>query len=318
MRSLLLLALALPSLAAAQGEVLPTTAPGPTMLTLNEVAPRTLVGTLAGLDIVIYQPGSYVLAGDFHVFNNTAISITCDDVTLDLNGFTVSSYANPAAGVAIDIATGRKNITIRNGRIRGGTTITGGVFTTTTGFLYGISGLQLTGVLVEDVTVTGVPEIGINLPGSQNGSAVVNRCGVDTCATVGIVAGRILDSSATHCPVGLRADQIVDSFADSLGGIAIDGANVTGCYAFSEGAAGIEAEIASACFAESRTKVGLNAEVATACYGKTYSGTTAIQVGGTASFCFGYHPNLPAIAGRHALGCSANGTITTTYKDHSE
>jgi hypothetical protein len=82
--------------------------------------------------LVISQPGSYVLVSNITVpdANTTAISITADNVTLDLGGFsifgpTVCSGGPPVTGctptgtgIGID-ATGRTDVTVVNGTVKG-------------------------------------------------------------------------------------------------------------------------------------------------------------------------------------------------------
>jgi parallel beta-helix repeat protein len=82
--------------------------------------------------IVISTPGSYRLRKNITVpdENTTAINITADDVTLDLNGFSiigptvcsgdpVTSCAPTGSGRGIVSAVGTANTTILNGTVRG-------------------------------------------------------------------------------------------------------------------------------------------------------------------------------------------------------
>lgn len=82
-----------------------------------------------GAPIQITEPGSYILTSNLSVnVNTTAILIQTDDVTLDLNGFTISGPVScsgfPATCTRSGIGTGidgqsQGNITIRNGTVRG-------------------------------------------------------------------------------------------------------------------------------------------------------------------------------------------------------
>jgi hypothetical protein len=86
----------------------------------------------SGFPIVICQPGSYRLSGNLTITGNTdAIDIKADEVTLDLNGFSiigpVSCDGDPqtptrsctgTAGVGVQ-TNSTSNIAIRNGSIRG-------------------------------------------------------------------------------------------------------------------------------------------------------------------------------------------------------
>ncbi len=74
-------------------------------------------GDAPGFPVTISQPGSYRLSGDLIVpdANTTAIQITADHVTLDLNGFAIigptvctSSPANLSSGNSRNRNTGRQ------------------------------------------------------------------------------------------------------------------------------------------------------------------------------------------------------------------
>ncbi len=94
-----------------------------TYKTLTEVEPRVVVdatNTPGDVDSVfrIDAPGSYYLTGNVTgVANASGIEIDADDVTLDLNGFTVSGVANAIDGVFVESA--HRGVTIRNGIVRG-------------------------------------------------------------------------------------------------------------------------------------------------------------------------------------------------------
>jgi hypothetical protein len=80
---------------------------------------ETRIALSGPLPISITAPGSYVLTGNMTTNNTTGITIDSDDVTLDLNGYTVSTsqVATDYAGVAVTY--GRGNIVVRNGTFRG-------------------------------------------------------------------------------------------------------------------------------------------------------------------------------------------------------
>jgi len=77
------------------------------------------VGDLAGFPVSLTAAGSYRLTSDLAVPANTdGISVTADNVTLDLNGFSIVS----AGGATLKDGTqvgAQKNIEIKNGTIRG-------------------------------------------------------------------------------------------------------------------------------------------------------------------------------------------------------
>ena len=126
------------STAFAQGALTPPGPPGQTYRTLGQIEPRTPVTNSGAL--TISSSGSYYLTGNITVNSGDAITITCDNVTLDLNGFTISSTQNPATnGNAILLSGSIKNITILNGSIASGVINTGTYHGP--GFGTGISGI---------------------------------------------------------------------------------------------------------------------------------------------------------------------------------
>ncbi len=86
-----------------------------------------------GFPVTISQPGSYILSSNLTVPDEktTAIQITADNVTLDLNGFTIQGptvcggfplECDPigvGSGVITGFPAGNENITIVNGTVRG-------------------------------------------------------------------------------------------------------------------------------------------------------------------------------------------------------
>jgi hypothetical protein len=102
-----------------QGSLTPPGAPAPMMKTLQQIEPRTDVLTLSSGSLARYNitvPGSYYLTTNvIGVAANTAIRISCDNVTLDLNGFSVLGTSGDYGGL---IVAGSK-VTVCNGVIRG-------------------------------------------------------------------------------------------------------------------------------------------------------------------------------------------------------
>jgi hypothetical protein len=113
---LLLLALALPAFAV-DG-----------VLEINDARAQTgslTPGDSPGYPVTIDRAGSYRLTGDLFVSgtNTTVVEITADDVTLDLNGFSIrclflfTPCAGNGTGVGVN-GSGMKNVTIVNGTVR--------------------------------------------------------------------------------------------------------------------------------------------------------------------------------------------------------
>ncbi|HKI69298.1 MAG TPA: hypothetical protein VKA67_06905, partial [Verrucomicrobiae bacterium] len=116
------LAIFLTANAFAQGSLTPPGAPAPTMKTLNQIEARM---PISSAPFTITQPGSYYLTTNVSVSGGNAITIATNGVTLDLNGFTISSTAASASGFGILLESGLQNIAILNGFIQGGVTNNG-------------------------------------------------------------------------------------------------------------------------------------------------------------------------------------------------
>jgi len=103
------------------GDLDPPGPPAPTMKTLVEVEPRTLLQNDYQLftPIVISEPGSYYLIENIFAFGGAnGIYIQASQVTLDLNGFTI--YGNTEVGSikGIDCDFGNAGIVIKDGTVR--------------------------------------------------------------------------------------------------------------------------------------------------------------------------------------------------------
>jgi len=143
--------------------------------------------------IVICQSGSYRLSGNVTVpdANTSAIQINADNVTLDLNGFSilgpVGCGGNPvtctqgsAAAVGIGNLFGSSYITVSNGTIRG----LGG---------YGIL-LSGTGILIERVKAANNGIDGINVGGTSD--TIITLCHANANGRSGFVGGGTLSNSS--------------------------------------------------------------------------------------------------------------------------
>ena len=315
------LALVLPTLNAqlstlfAQGSLTPPGAPAPTMKSLDQIEARTPISTAP---FTIAQPSSYYLTANLNVSSGNAITVTTNDVTLDLNGFTISSTEATPTGTGILFVGAVTDIIIRNGHIKGQVAYSGGNYVGS-GFANGIeeSGSAPLNVRVTGVTVSGCLDDGIAI-GSIN-SSTVESCNVWTVGGYGIEASSVIHSTAKTCGnVAVSADSASDSNGDCSGsadgldatysainctgssaaGIGLSAAAAQNCYGFSVGTnPGLSATIAQNCCGESINGFGLYASVAIGCYGSSvgWTGlvtTIANSCSDTSEF-IGYKYNMP-------------------------
>ena len=104
-----------------QGSLTPPGAPAPTMKTLDQLGqmePRT---PIAAIPLNITRSGSYYLASNL-VYRASpqelpGILVSADDVTIDLNGFTLAGGDSAQHGIYQ--ADDRRNLTVRNGKVTG-------------------------------------------------------------------------------------------------------------------------------------------------------------------------------------------------------
>jgi hypothetical protein len=316
------------------------------MKTLTQIEPRR---PISSAPFTINTPGSYYLTQSITVGGGNAITISSDDVALDLNGFTISSTANPAAGSGVLLNGTRTNIAIRNGRIKGQVTFDGSAYSGA-GFLRGISGnaTPLKNIAAVDLAVSGCQDEGIDL-GSSYSSTVV-RCVVHTVGGIGIIAGAVHLCSAQECGGsgilaktasdsigvsaaagnGVEAHTVSNCSGESLSGAGIQAVNASNCRGVSLGGGiGLSATMASNCRGQSDSGLGLFATAASNCSGLSTSGTglsattasncvgssttgpLGISSNGTVSYCWGARAGGTAISANIAIGCtSGGGTIT--------
>ncbi len=142
--------------------------------TLTEIYDRIPAGSTAvGLTaipggtsgVTISQPGSYILTGNLSGSGTAVITIAANDVSLDLNGYTVTSSSTVASSRVIVISGVRSRVSIRNGRTVGAET---GVGVTSAS----------TDLLFEDLWVHNAKSSGIATNFSGSTRTIVRRCTV--------------------------------------------------------------------------------------------------------------------------------------------
>lgn len=325
------------STAFAQGSLTPPGAPAPTMKSLDQIEART---PISSAPFTITNSGSYYLTTNLTVSTGDAIDINTNGVTLDLNGFTISSTAASATGTAILLKGNSSDITIINGHIRSGVTNSGGVFSGSgfdSGINYYYSGDSIypANVLVSRVSVSGCLHEGIYLGYSY--SAVVESCTVRTVGDSGIVATTIKQCSAMGCggtamvakeatdctgrgdnSVGISATTAANCYGDSSAGPGIDSTTAVNCYGSSATSIGIYTTTAANCHGYSLTGDGILAQTATSCYGET-SGSAAFGIkADSAQNCYAYNfgSGTGLYATQMAIGCygyASSGTGLSAY-----
>jgi hypothetical protein len=258
------------------------------MKTLDQIEARTAIGNAGAT--TISAPGSYYLTTNITVNSGDGITISANNVMLNLNGFTVSSSAQPPYGSAILLNGARTNITVLNGFIVGGVTNNGVVYGGS-GFSNGVSYITAPyNVRASGVSVSGCLNCGISL---VQGSTVIESCTVSTVGNIGIQARTVANSTALNCGysgvaastanncygnglsgVGLSANVAGNSQGYSSSGVGLSAASANSCLGFSSSGTGLNASsVAIGCYGMSSSGIGLSANIANSCYGQSTSST---------------------------------------------
>lgn len=274
------------------------------MKSLDQIEART---PISSAPFTINATGSYFLTGSLTVAGGDAITIAADNVSLDLNGFTITSTAASATGSGILLSGTRRNITVRNGFIASGVTDNGGVYSGS-GFNSGIfySGNLPFNVRVSGISVSGCKSYGIYLgAGSQNTSAV-EFCSVYIAGLAGIYANDVSHSNVFDCGVNaIVADTATDCYGQVIasGAAGVTAVTATNCRGRSDGTGiGISATTAINCYGTSVSSQGISATTASNCWG--FSSTSQGIGAETASNCYGESNSNRGISTDVAMGCS--------------
>ena len=296
----------------AQGALTPPGAPGPTMKSLDQIEART---PISSAPFTITQPGSYYLTTNVTVSSGNAISINVNNVTLDLNGFTISSTAAVASSdIGICLSGSLTNIAIRNGHIISGVTNNAGVYGGT-GFGFGVIAPGFPyNVRVSDLSVSGCQYDGIYL---GYNSTIVESCLVNTVGAYGIQAQTVSDSTANDCgATAIQATTANNCNGSSTGsgyGIYALG-NAQNCYGYnSANGTGVFATTAENCYGYSATYIGVNVNnTALNCYGYSNGNGQGLDAGYAALNCYGQsNGNGDGISACTAQNCSGFSNSST-------
>jgi parallel beta-helix repeat protein len=221
------------------GDLNPPVGPiAPTMKALDVVEPRTPLNQEtapgdAGAFFRITQPGSYYLTSPIELAAGQAgIVIAASQVSIDLNGFTISGPEGGTSGDGISVEASPTQIRVKNGGVRRVT--------------QGINCSNCADGRFEDLSVSECSANGMLL----GSFAVVERCTARVCAFTGFSAGRgsvISGCAATSCgTVGIYSPDpgcMIRSCTASLNnssGIRLDfGGSIIDCVATSNRENGI-------------------------------------------------------------------------------
>ena len=198
------------------------------MKSLDQIEART---PISSLPFTINTGGSYYLTKSLNIASGDAITISASGVTVDLNGFEVTSTESSPAHSGILIGSGLANIRVMNGLIRGNVILSGNSFSGS-GFANGIlaSGTSPVNVTISNVSVSGCLSTGIYLLGA----GLVESCNVTTIGGLGINAATVIYHPANKCGTsGINAISVTGcSVSLTLGGDdGITGETVTNCTA---------------------------------------------------------------------------------------
>jgi parallel beta-helix repeat protein len=289
----LVLSMLLPPSSFGQGSLTPPGPPAPTFKTLDQTEPRVPVATNTtpgdGSNLfIINQPGSYYLTTNLvAVAGKNGITISADDVTLDLHGFALIGVAGSFEGVRL--LGLRTNIALRNGTVRG----------------WGSSGVAANSASsghYQDLRLSGNGQWGLN-------------CGFN-CVVVNCTAQRN-GNNGIQASTGSEIRGCTASVNTGAGIIASDGCTVRSCTATYNTGDGIKSSVSSIvkdCAVRSNGGAGINASDASTVNGCAAYYNTGIGIGvGTGSTVSGCTAQgsggdgIVAGGGSTVSGCTVTG-----------
>lgn len=296
----------------AQGPLVPPGSPAPLMKTLDQLEPRTpLTNTEFMLPLEITNSGSYYLITNL-VFAGWGIIVKTNNVTLDLNGFRITTIS-PGYAPGIYIEPGVRNVTIKNGTIGELVPTNGGVIYR--GFSRAIwaaeTPVPARNVRIQNIHVPCAHDCGFRLEGSP---AIISACTLNKGSSEGIMgrAGTVV----VDCQVSGFANTAIDAdvvarcsgrSTDMYGVWAKLARDSTGVSGGGQWTAGVVATNAYNCVGLSSNGFGLEArKIAIACHGESVSNVGLISRA-TALYCFGRSVTSTGLWARVAIDCAGEG-----------
>jgi parallel beta-helix repeat protein len=233
--SLLLSTFRFPLSAFSQGSLTPPGAPAPTMKSLDQIEARTVVNAVNlpgdGNNVfIIRQSGSYYLTTNLlGVSGKNEIEILANNVTLDLNGFTLAGVAGSGFGIVIPAS--QTNLVVRSGTISG----------------WGNSGVYAPSSLSLNLVFERLNVSACAWGFQLFGAVVVRDCNSENntgngfnCAGGGIISGCTANNNGDH---GIRmiGGTVSGCFAQNNGnnGIYVAPGTVAGCLVQNNGWSGV-------------------------------------------------------------------------------
>ncbi len=318
----------LPESSPGQGLLAPAGSPTPTMRTLDQVEPRVLVNAAntpgnAANTFVISQSGSYLLGADvIGASGRNGIMITTDDVTIDLNGFSVNGTAGALIGITTN--TAHRGVRIHGGRVSdwpaAGIVITG-AGTTVSDVTVINSGAAIVLDQTNATRIFRCSASGINVSGSLTtclSADSVENCTLQNISSTGTLTGVVAGTQASNCALqtlsgttvtGISGGgQVLDSAVIIVTGTSITGitgSRISRCQATGMGNGstttliGISGSFVSECYTS-----GLNQGGASSTLSAAISAFNCVNCG-VLNASFNSSSVTPGIrASLQAIGCS--------------
>lgn len=239
-------------------------------ITINQQA-------ITALPFNITQPGSYVLISNLTgVSGQHGITINAENVTLDLNGFTLAGVSGSMTGIRV--STPHDNLIVRNGVISGwggpGLQAAGATGVRVQGVIAHANANQ--GIWVGDNSIVadcraaqnGMAGFQIGDGGTARNCVAVSNSGPGFTCLNSLIVNCVADGNSTSGILVLDASTITHCVAVRNGGYGINATSsvtVTDCTASSNGGGGIDLAlgcVASGCTARNNTLEGIHAGAA--------------------------------------------------------